>query len=605
MTGARTPTGDVRRPRDERWRAGKPGLRLLGLAVFTLLFLTAVIVRVGMLQTVDRANLQTKGEQQRIDKVNLTADRGVVFDRNGYELAMSVPMTSIWVDPRLVKDKVAAASSLADVLGLDAAVVLAKLSSTTEFEWIARQVDDDVATQVRAMKIDGVSFITEPKRFRPADDLARSLLGDTDVDGRGISGVEEAFDGQLTGTAGVLEAEIDGQGNTIPGGRKLYEPAEPGSDVVLTIDRNLQYAVEQLLIAEVAKLSAKGAMVVITRPNTGEVLAVANVRVPDSPAAATATTSSTTPAVGPAPVVSSADMAVVNVFEPGSVNKIITAAAALETGAVDPATVLQVPDTLILASDAVYHDSEVHRVQSWNLSDIITQSSNIGTIMVAQKMRPSVIDHYLRAFGLGQTTGVGLRNESSGLIPDLTHWTPSSMGSIPIGQGVAVTAIQMLEAMNVIANGGAYVTPTLVKATITPGGKRVPGAAAERRLVVSYNTASILSQMLARVVTEGTGKNAAIPGYTVAGKTGTARKPQDNGTYLDKDGNFHYVSSFAGFAPVDNPQISAIVVLDEPHLDGSAEAYFAGQTAAPIFAKVVAEALRDFQIPPAPLRIGG
>jgi cell division protein FtsI (penicillin-binding protein 3) len=296
-------------------------------------------------------------------------------------------------------------------------------------------------------------------------------------------------------------------------------------------------------------------------------------------------------------------MALVDVFEPGSVNKIITAAAALESGAITPSTVLAVPDQLPLASDAIFSDAESHKVQNWNLSDILTQSSNVGTIMVAQKMKPTVLDHYLRSFGLGQTTGVGLRNESSGLLPDVDTWTKSSMGSIPIGQGVAVTAMQMLEAMNVIASGGSYVTPTLVKATITPDGTRLPAAPTERRPVISHSTAAIMQEILQRVVTEGTGKQAAIPGYTVAGKTGTARKPQDTGTYLDKDGNYHYVSSFAGFAPTDHPQISAIVVIDEPPTVSSD--YYAGQVAAPLFAKVVAEALRDFDVPPSPVMPGG
>jgi len=573
-----------------RWRPGRSNLRLLGLGVTTLLMLSAIVVKVGLLQTVDRPALQAVGEQQRIDKVRLTAGRGVVFDRNLHELAMSVPQTSVWADPRLVKDKEATGTALADVLGRDRAAIVASLSSNAEFAWIARQVDDDVATQLKAMKMDGVFFLTEPKRFWPADDLARGVLGQTDVDGRGISGIEAAFDGRLTGTTGSLIRERDGQGNSIPGGLHQLRPAEPGSDLVLSVDRNLQYAVEQMLIDHVANLHAKGGMVVVTRPDTGEILAIANVVTPPASAGAPA----------PKPVVSSANMALVDVFEPGSVNKIITAAAALDTGAVDPTTVLPVPDKLSLAKDAQYSDADPHALAHWNLSDIVTQSSNIGTILVASRMQRTQLDQYLRAFGLGSRTALNFPNESGGILPAVSTWTKSSMGSIPIGQGVAVTALQMLEATNVIADGGTYVAPTLLEATINPDGTRVAAPAPERHPVVSSRTAALVSQMLERVVTDGTGKNAAIAGYSVAGKTGTARKPQANGTYQDAAGNYHYVSSFAGYAPAEAPRISAIVVIDEPPPTGGSEAYFAGQVAAPLFSKVVTEALRELQIPPYP-----
>jgi cell division protein FtsI (penicillin-binding protein 3) len=571
-----------------RWQPGRPHRRLLGLALVTLTMMTAVVIKVGLLQTIDRPGLAARGEQQLVDTVKLTADRGVVFDRNMYELAMSVPHTSVWADPRLVTNTETAATALADILGIDRASLLSKLQSASEFVWIAREVDDDVATQIKAMSLNGVFFLPEPKRVLPAADLARGVLGQTDIDGKGISGVEKAYNGELTGTTGSLVRERDGRGDSIPGGQRRFEPARPGSDVVLTLDRNLQYSVEQMLINQVRTTKSKGGMVVVMRPNTGEVLAIANVTVPPSPEGAIVT---------PEPVVASANMALVNVFEPGSVVKVITAAAALQQGVADPLTPMYVPDTYALADDAIFTDAEKHPTASWNLSDILTKSSNVGTIMIAQRLKAAQLDHYLRAFGLGQKTALAFPNESGGILPSVSTWTKSSMGSIPIGQGVAVTAIQMLQAFNVIAAGGDLVSPTLVAATINPDGKEVPAAPAERHRVVSEDTAATVNQILQRVVAEGTGKNAQIAGYTVAGKTGTARKPQDTGTYEDTDGKFHYVSTFAGFAPAERPQISTIVVLDEPQGSGPDE-YFAGTVAAPLFAKVTTEALRQLQIPP-------
>jgi cell division protein FtsI (penicillin-binding protein 3) len=275
------------------------------------------------------------------------------------------------------------------------------------------------------------------------------------------------------------------------------------------------------------------------------------------------------------------------VFEPGSVNKVITIAAALETGTAKPDTVLQVPGSLQVGTKS-FSDNEPHGVEPFSVTDILTKSSNIGTIMLAQQLGRQTVSDYLTRFGLGQPTGLNFPQETNGIMRQ--QWNGSDMGSIPIGQGVAVNALQMLQVYNTIANGGVWVQPRLVKATVSADGKETPTAKPETRQVISKETASQITAMLTNVVKNGTGVNAQIDGYTVAGKTGTARKNDlQNGGYIIGG----YYSTFAGFVPAESPRLSALVVLDEPRPN-----YYAGTVAAPVFARISQYALRDLRIPP-------
>ena len=393
-----------------------------------------------------------------------------------------------------------------------------------------------------------------------------------------MSGVEGEYDERLAGVPGQLVRERDAQGHTIPVGRQSIEPATPGDDVVLTIDRSLQFATEQALLRQVTAVGARGARAIIQDPRTGDVLAMANVDVD--------------PKTGQ-PVVSSANEALTAVFEPGSVNKVITAAGAIEEGLVNPDTVLQVPDHLQV-SDHLFSDHDPHAVASWSVTDIVTRSSNIGTIMIAQMLGKQRIDEYLRKFGLGDKTALDFPGESAGLMLDPKDWSGTSIGSIPIGQGISVTAMQMLEVYDVIANGGKYVAPRLVDATIDGAGARHDAPPAAQREVVSAETAAKVNAMLQNVVAsqDGTGFRAAVPGYTVAGKTGTARKPNDNGIPGYKTGA--YVSSFAGYLPAENPQVSIIVVIDEP-----STSIYASVVSAPLFAELANLAVRQLRVAPA------
>ena len=545
------------------------------LLVVAVLF-GAVGLRLVNLQVVAPDEYAARGVAQRLRSVELPAERGSIFDRNGVELAMSVRQHTVWADPRLVDDPVVAAAKLAPVLGVDQAQLQARLSQEAAFTYLARQVDDETAEAVEALDIRGVSLVGESKRFTPAGELAASVLGDVDVDNQGLSGLEQQFEDRLVGTPGELLIERGPDGRTIAGGEQKVTPASRGNDLVLTIDRSLQYEVERALMEEISANSAERASAIVMDPATGEILAMANVRMTEE---------------GPKPTRD--NWALTAAFEPGSVNKAITIAGALEEGIYEPASVLEVPDRMWVSTHE-FSDHDAHPVEQWTVADILTQSSNIGTIKIAQALGETRVKDYLGRFGLGQMTGLGFPQETRGIM-NLDHWNGTDIGSIPIGQGVAVNALQMLQVFNTLANGGVWIEPQIVKATVDSEGQESRIAEPKRRRVVSETTADQMTAMLANVVAVGTGENAQIAGYTVAGKTGTARKPDNvNGGYETGA----YISSFAGFVPAEQPRLSAIVVMDEPR-----PVYYAGLVAAPVFARVSKYALRLLRIPPPAQRL--
>jgi cell division protein FtsI (penicillin-binding protein 3) len=549
------------------------------LAVFGLLCL-AVVVRLVDVQVVRSGRYVSYGEAQRIEPIVLPAGRGAIFDRNDNELAISIPQKTVYADPRLVTDPAAAARRLARVLELDRggrAELQQRLSSDAEFVYVARRVSDEVAERVDRLDIAGVDFLEEPARFNPGGDLAESVLGEVGIDNDGLSGLEQRYDDLLSGTPGELIREIDPEGHTIPAGRHHIEPAERGDDMVVTLDRGLQYEVEQVLADQIRSVGAKGGTAIVSQPETGEILALANLE--------------SDPATG-AVAGSGNNLAVTANFEPGSVNKVITMSAALEEGIVTPDTVMQVPDTLRVA-DHTFSDSHSHPTEDYTVTRVLAESSNVGTIEIAQQVGAERLDEYLRRFGFGERTALGLPHEEEGQLLDPDDWYGTSIGSIPLGQGISVTAMQMLYAYNTIANDGVYLPPSLVQATVDADGERQPVEPADGRRVVSPTTAGQVRAMLAEAVATGTGTSAQIDGYQVAGKTGTARKPQPGGGYTDEAGRYHYVSTFAGFIPAGDPKLSIIVVIDEP--TGSP---YAAEVAAPAFAEIGRYALRQMRIPP-------
>lgn len=529
-----------------------------------------------MVQGFDSSKYAAMGESQRVRTITLPAERGAIFDRRGQELAMSVTQQSIWVNPSLVTDPLAAAGALAPILGEDIPTLQERLTRSGSFVYLARKVDDSIAEKVKELALPGVAFVPESKRMLPAGELATPVLGSVGLDNEGLSGLERQFETRLAGRPGRLVVEKDPGGREIAGGQRDYQPSTRGEDLVLTIDRALQYEAERALAAEIVKAKAKGGTAIAMETATGEILALANLR---------ASEDDTGPPVLPA----IRNRAATDIFEPGSVNKLITIAGALEEGIVKPETTLTVASTIQVGKHT-FSEHDPHPTVPWSVTEIMANSSNVGSIMIGQKLGKYGLDKYLRAFGFGTRTGLGIPGEAAGLLTDPDKWYSTDIATVPIGQGgVSVTALQMLAAYNTVANGGMYVAPRLVKATVDADGREVPEPPSTRRRVVSTRTAEQVTKMLEEVVRSGTGTLAAIPGYSVAGKTGTARKPAE-GVRGYKAGA--YVSSFAGFVPAERPAITAIIILDEP------TPIFGGLVAAPVFAEIARYGLREFRVPP-------
>lgn len=561
----------ARRPRPPR----RPGRRLAATTAVMVAAFVVLAARVVQVQGLEADRYSAFGESQRVRSVALSADRGSIFDRNGQDLALTVHQSTVTANPRLVVDPLAAAAALAPVLGVDAAVLQTRLTRDQSFVYLARKVDDDVAAKVKALAVPGVELIDEPERFLPAGDLALPLIGRVGTDNNGLSGLEGQYESRLAGRPGKMIVERDARGGDIPGGVRQLRPSARGDDLVLTIDRALQYETERALGAQIVSSSSKAGTAVVMQTRTGEVLALANL------------------VAGPAgapPRQAGKNAAVTDVFEPGSVNKVITISAALEEGIVRPDHVLNVPGTIKVA-DHVFSEHEPHPLARWSITDIMANSSNVGSIMIGQQVGKDRIDRYLRAYGFGRKTGLDFPGETRGILLDPAKWSGTSIGTVPIGQGLAVTSMQMLGAYNAVANGGTWVAPKLVKATVDSDGRRHPTPPSARRPVVSTRTAQQVTAMLSEVVRVGTGALAAVDGYTVAGKTGTARKPMEGRRGYQAGA---YVASFAGFVPAERPELTVIVVLDEP------TPIYGGLVSAPVFAQVARYALRQFSVPPPP-----
>ncbi len=557
----------------------------------------AVAGRLVYIQGLSAGRYLSVGRSQRLRTIYVASERGSIFDRNGNELAVSVPQTTIWANPHQVSDPRVEAQALAPVLQMDADTLQARLSADNYFQYLARTVDDATAAKVKALKLNGVFSLEESKRFSPDGSVAAPILGSVGTDDTGLAGIEHAYDRELAGRPGKLTEERDPRGNVIPG--SLHQEQHPvrGQDLVLTIDEQLQYETEQALSAEILAAKASGGTALVMNSRTGELLAAANLveppPPPPPPAPPPAPGQPPPPPPPPpppeAPVPAPSAAAFTNVYEPGSVAKLMTISAALEAGVVKPSDRFQVHDSM-LVGDTIFHDAESHPVENWSVTDILANSSNVGTLTIAQKLGKQRLAQYLQNFGIGQRTDVEFPGEAAGLLPNPKNWSGTSIGTIPIGQGVAVTAVQLLAAYNTIATGGEYVAPRLVEATLDSQGRSHPTPASARHRVVSPEVAAEMTTMLGEVVRVGTGQQARIDGYTVAGKTGTGRVPLV-GARGYKSGV--YDASFAGFVPAENPSLTTIVTLDET-------SQFGGSVAAPVFASVTRYGLREFRIPPAP-----
>jgi cell division protein FtsI (penicillin-binding protein 3) len=472
----------------------------------------------------------------------------------------------------VIKEPLVYAAKLAPIVHVDQPELEARLSNRkSAFAYVARKVDDETAKQVRALDLVGISFQDESRRFYPNGTIAAPVVGFVGTDNNGLGGMEYHYDKLLTGTPGSVQVERDPQGNDIPGGEHQVAAAKRGQDVVLTIDSSLQWSTEQALLRGVTSMNAQRGMAIVVDVQTGDVLAMATVDGATDTAPAQAATSA------------DKNRPVTDVYEPGSTNKVITMSGAIQEGITTPDSVSTVADS-ITVGDKPYDDDEAHPTEEMTTAQILAQSSNVGTIQIAHELGKDRLANYLRAFGFGQRTGLNLPGEAPGVTFDAAQYNDTSMGSVPIGYGIAVTAMQMLDVYTTIANHGTARPPRLVAATIDAAGNRHDEPLAAPHQVVSAATADAVNGMLQKVVNEGTGWKAQIPGYQVAGKTGTARKAP----YTTGETN----ASFAGFAPAGDPKLATIVVMDAPQ--GSP---YGAEAAAPVFQEIMRFALTYERVP--------
>jgi cell division protein FtsI (penicillin-binding protein 3) len=568
-----------RRPPRRRRRRVNGRRRLLALLILSLLAFLAISGRLVVLQVFDAGSLDQAAARQRLMVLDLPATRGRIFDRNLNDLALSVPARAIWADPHLVKDKKRTAARLARALGIRKRTLADRLASRGRFVYLARRMPKMRGDVVQRMNLPGVFVEVDVARRYPAGPVAAQVLGFVDVEGHGQAGIEQQYDGLLRGQAGKIQLERDPQGRAIPQGRRNLEPAVPGTDLVLTLDQHLQYVTEQALARAVSQHKAKAGSVVVMVPRTGEVLAMANM-----------------PTFDPNRIAASKpearkNRAIADMFEPGSTNKTITAAAALQHGIVTPRTETIVPDNIPLCPEKTFRDSHSHAPELMTFADIVAKSSNVGTIMAARDLGRDRLYQAELDFGYGRRSGVDLPGESPGIVRPAQSWYCTDLGTNAIGQGVAVTVLQMASVYATVANSGVLRAPTLLRGTVDARGRVAKADRRPGRRVLSVRTARRLSRILEGVVKEGgTGTMAALEEWRVAGKTGTARKPDPNRRgYLPGA----YVGSFIGFAPAERPAVVVAVVIDQP-----TRGYYGGSVAAPVFKEVTSTALRRLGVVP-------
>jgi cell division protein FtsI (penicillin-binding protein 3) len=536
-------------------------------------------VRVVQLQLMSGDYYTRQAVLQSLHKIPINAERGSVFDRDGRDLALSVRRSTVYADPTLVVDPAATAVKLAPVVHVDAQYLLKQLSAKpSRFAYLAHTVDDDVAAAVKRLNLPGIGFVPESKRSYPASPLAGALIGQVGRDGGGLDGIEYLYDSILAGKSGELVVEQDPDGRDIPNTQRTHVVARRGTDVMLTIDQTLQWEAEYALLDQVQATQAKGGMAAVVDVTNGDVLAMATVH-------------GTTP-TGPAGVATPGERnaPVTELFAPGSTTKLITLAWAIEHGKITQDSTFTVPYS-IKVDPAVkpYYDAEWHPKQQMTTADIMRQSSNVGTIEIAQLMHNQQMADAVRAFGLGTRTSIDWPGQPDGLMLPPSQYYCCGKYATAIGYGVSVTGMQMLGAFTTIANDGVTRPAHLLGATIDAKGDRHPAAVPAGRRVVSSATARTMTKMMEGVVSDGTGACAAIPGYPVAGKTGTSKK-QLNGTYSQSA----TMASFIGYAPSDHPRFAAMVVLDQP----AAEFQFGGASAAPAWSEIMQFALLQYGVAP-------
>jgi len=553
--------------------------RMFQLIGFLSVWGLIVVLRLGQIQLANHEEYVARAVRQQERTLSLTPVRGSIYDTKGRILAESVTAESIYADPQAVTDPAAAARLLAGITGLEVSEseLRKKFSGKSEFAWIARQVEAPVARAVRKLSIPGIYTLEEHRRAYPRGTLAANVLGYVGLDGEGLAGIEHSFDRFVRGKPGKVTLLRDARRSMYVVGAEGVNAPVDGLSVYLTIDEVIQFIAERALAGAVEQYRATAGSVLVMDPRTGDILAMASAprfdpnRYRDSPAS------------------SWRNRPVQDLYEPGSTFKIITAAAGLEEGLVTPSQILDCGMGRISIGNVHIKEHDGHQYGYMSFEDVMSHSSNVGTIRVGLSLGQSRFYRYIRAFGFGERSGVELPGEGSGILRRPEQWSALSNAILSIGQELAVTPLQIAAATAAIANGGLLVTPRIVSRVVDGDGKEVRRPARpEPRRVVSERTAAVLNEILKTVVSRGTGVNASLPEFVVAGKTGTAQKASRGGYSADR-----FVASFVGYVPADRPRLVILVVIDEPR-----GAHYGGTVAAPLFREIARTSLRYLGVSP-------
>ena len=548
--------------------------RLYFLGAILLLWCVAICGRLVYLQIFSYGRFVKQAGHQQQRAIPLAAKRGVIYDRSGHELAMSVLVDSAFAVPSEVKDLPTAISLVTRITGDDYNVVLADCRAHKTFCWVARKANDETIERINSLKLQGIHFQKEPKRFYPARDLAAQVLGSVGMEDSGQSGIEHEFEDELRGRAGKMFISVDARKQWFS---DVETQPDPGENLVLTIDKNIQYIAEKELDQAIHDTQAIAGTVIVENPHTGEILALANrptfnpnLRKQITPAALT-------------------NRAVSYVYEPGSTFKLVTISAALEEKVTNPDELFDCQMGSIVYNGMRIRDSKPHGILPvWG---VLAESSDVGSIKIALRLGEDRFYKYIRAYGFGQQTGIELPGETRGLTKPPSRWSKVSIAAISMGQEIGISPLQLTGLVSTFANDGVWVAPRIVAGTVQPQGAPQtvafhPGAS---HRVISSFTAAEMRSMMQKVVLEGTGRKAILEGYSSAGKTGTAQKVDPaTGAYSKTK----YVGSFAGFAPVNNPQIVVAVILDS-----AVGLHQGGQISAPVFRRISQQVLEYLHVP--------
>ncbi|MCM2358829.1 MAG: transpeptidase family protein, partial [Geobacteraceae bacterium] len=555
-----------------QWR-----IRLIG-GLFACLFVITS-ARAFYLQVVKQEQLVKLAERQHQKSVPLTPGRGAIYDRNNAPLAVSIEMDSCYAEPRNIEDIAEAAAKLTPLLGLTREQLEKKLAGSRGFVWLARRISPDLAQQIKALEIDGIGFVKESKRFYPNSEMAGHVIGFTGLDPEGLEGIELKYDSTILGSTGYLVTERDALGRDIALKGTFVKEASKGHNVTLTLDKNIQYIAEKELAAAVEASRAKGGIALVMEPRTGRVLAMANY-----PSFNPNSYSKYPPAL-------LRNKCITDSFEPGSTFKVFLIAAALQEKVITANDGFNCEGGSYSIGGRVIHDT--HQYGRLSVAEVLKYSSNIGAAKIGSRLGQERLYNHLREFGFGVRSGIDLPGEASGYLRDRRQWFGVDLATISFGQGVSATALQLGAALSAVANGGELMKPFLVERISDENGNILRQFSPEvRRRIISPETAKSVARMMEEVTTEGgTGMSAAVDGYRVAGKTGTAQKvdPITRGYSVDKR-----TASFAGFIPADDPRLTILVIIDEPKTSP-----YGGVVAAPAFKAIAQQSLCYLNVPPA------